>query len=258
MMSRKMMRGMKCQGILSLFLMLTVMLTEAQGNDLTVSVGHIPGHAEEGPDGKPQGGFIDLITAMDAIYEEGAILILGIFPFDQSFINLKEGAADFHLPLVKVDEHAVDALVFSSEQLAHLSEVLYTNADKPELDIDQLDQYTIEVTQGHGEQYPFNVNEVADLESGLLNVANGRSDGFLIEQDAADAYIRAHHMKNIRRQLFRQRPVHIMFARTPNVDELDQRVTIIIQKLRENGRLQAIMDTVHTPYEDWQPSQMSW
>ncbi len=245
------------RGILCLLLIWTVMTAAAEGKDLTVSVGQIPGHAEKGPDGQPRGGFIDLIKAMDEVYEEGSIIILGVFPFKRSLLNLKSGDADFHLPLVKVDERVVEDLVFSSERIAHLAEVLYTNAEKPELDFDNLDRYTFEVVQGHGE-HRFNVKEISHLEDGVLNVANGGSDGFLLEQDAADAYIRAHQVKNIRRKLFRQLPVHIMFAKTPDVDELDRIVTIIIRKLRESGRLQEIMDKVHKPYEDWQPFKMDW
>ncbi len=235
----------------------TVLTAAAEGKDLTVSVGQIPGHAEMGPDGQPRGGFIDLIKAMDEVYEEGSIIILGVFPFNRSLMNLKSGDADFHLPLVKVEERKVKDLVFSSEGIAHLAEVLYTNADKPEIDFNNPVQYTFEAVQGHGE-YPFNVKEISNLNDGVLHVANGGSDGFLMEQDAADAYIREHRVKNIRRKLYRRLPVHVMFAQNPEVDELDRIVTTIIEKLRESGRLKEIMDKVHKPYDDWQPYQMDW
>lgn len=255
---KNMMKWILRRGIPCLLLMLTVMATGAEGKDLTVSVGLIPHHAEVGPNGRPRGGFIDLVKAMDEVYEEGDIIILGLFPFDRSLSNLRKGDADFHLPLVKVDEQALEDLVFSSEKIADLSEVLYTNAEKPEPDPDHLDRFAIQVMRGHGKQYPFKVEEISDFDDGILKAANGERDGFLTEQDAADAYIRAHRVKNIRRRLFRRRPVHIIFAKTPNVDELDRTMTTIIRKLRENGRLKEIMDNVHKPYEDWQPFKMDW
>ncbi len=251
-------RWLKYFGIICLCFMFIVLKTEAQGKDIIVSVANIPGHTKTGPDGKPTGGFIDLVKAMDDVYQEGTFHILGVFPFKRSFANLKKGKADIHLPLIKTNETNQKGIVFSSEPIAYLNDILYSNAMNPALDLTQLGQYTIDVLRGHGTLRGFKVNEISNLESGILKVANGRTDAFLMEQDAADAYIRKHQIKNIRRQLLRKLPVHIVYSSNSDIGEMDRIMTGIIKKLRKNGRLDVIMSVIHKPYDDWQPYKQKW
>lgn len=100
-------------------------------NDLLVSLPNIAPLAYE-ENGVKKGILVELVTAMDSVYQtegveiagtlkKGSITIAGIYPFKRSIFNVKEGNADFHLPYL-VNPH------LSSDLLKRESGVAYSKA----------------------------------------------------------------------------------------------------------------------------------
>ncbi len=230
----------------------------AQARDLRMVIAHISGKADPDTQGRPSGHFVELARAMDRVYTEGTIQVLGIFPFKRCLLMVKNGLADVHMPLARPGQTDEPGLVYSTVPIGKLADVLYTRADSPALDINFLDTLSIDVIRGNTHSDKDNVGEVSTIESGLLKVVKGRVDGFIVPQDEADPYIRAHRLKNLRRQLYRQLPVHLIFRQGEAAQELDRMFSGIIKQLNEEGTLGKIMDKIHRPYEDWQPYQMDW
>ena len=229
----------------------------AQARDLKMVIAHIPGKAEPDTQGRPSGHFVELARAMDRVYTEGTIQVLGIYPFKRCLLMVKNGVADVHMPLAKTGKTADPGLVYSTTPIGTLSEVLYTRADSPAPNINFLDAFSIDVIRGHSYDHS-NIGEVSSIESGLLKVVAGRTDGFIQPQDIADAYIRTHRLKNLRRQFHRLQPIHLIFRQGEDAQELDRLFSGIIKQLNEEGTLGEIMAKIHWPYEDWQPYEMDW
>lgn len=250
----------KCLPILVIWVLFCCDCDKLHAKSLKVVVNEVPGLAWADDQGVYRGGFMELVSAIDEAYKAGSIDIVGVFPFKRSIIMLKKGAADFCLPLIKTKQgNPIKGLLFSSEPIGFHQTVLYSRADRPGLDLDHLYQYKIDVIRGHK---PLTLNrhggEVSSVESGLLKVMGGRSDGFIISQDEGDAYIREHKIKTLRRQLHSRVPIHLVMKGGPGSKSLDAVLSGIIQELRVSGKLNEIMDKIHKPFFDWQPYEMDW
>lgn len=218
----------------------------------------IPGHAEVSDLGVYSGGFVELAQAMDEAYDEGKIKILGIYPFKRCLLMVEKGKADAQLPLMNREAGAGKGLIFSTTPIGTLTAVLYSRADKPAPDLNHPDIYSFDVLRGNTESAQSELGEVSSIESGMLKVLTGRSDGFIIPQDEGDAFIRSRRLKNLRRQLDRREPIHLVFRQGPEAEVLDRIFTDIITRLETDGRLRDIMDRIHRPFEDWQPYKTDW
>ncbi len=256
--------------LFTLFFVFTATLSlpiKVEAIDLTVSLPQRPGIAEKGPNGEIYGSLVDLIIAIDNEYIGGKIIILGIYPFQHSIKNVIDGNADFH-PIMIKDKNP-EGFVYSSERIAVLSDVLYTNSDKPRLDMGNLWKYRIDVGRGHanffrkeflksGNKPPANINEVDRIMQGLLKVAFGRIDGFLMDMDSADSVLRKLRLKNIRRELYERKDVHAIVPLGPRGKEVDKILTKALGKLREKGHLKKLVYNLHKPWKDWQPYEKDW
>jgi len=143
-----------------------------------------------GEDGQPRGGFIEVVKAIDRVYTEGNISIK-LFPIARSVRNLVNGQADFLIPYIPNAHIQPETLPFAyaSEPIVNVAFVLYTWADKPILPMDRLEEYEIETLRGAAQHFAFEISEIDSFRQGLMKVAMGRTDGFIVEQDAADSCI---------------------------------------------------------------------
>jgi polar amino acid transport system substrate-binding protein len=177
---------------------------------------------------------------------------------------LKAGQADFLLPYIPPyipPSHLSDEnlpYTFASKPIVQVSFVLYTRGNGPVLNMEHLDTYRIETLRGAAEHFPFKIGEIDSFRQGLMKVISKRSDGFIVEQDAADKYIRAHRLKNIRRTLYSTWNSSIAIPKGERGREIDRIISTALRKLKKSGELQKITQTIHKPYEDWQPYQMNW
>ena len=182
-----------------------------------------------------------------------------MLPVKRAKTLLISGNIDFHLPVIysrKISEELTVAYV--SEPVADVAFVLYTRADETMLPRDGLAGFHIETIRGGGAHLPFRVWGIDSVKQGILRVIYGRSDGFISEQDAVDLFIRKNKIKNIRRTLYANLKSAIMIRKGVESEELDQILSRSLRILKQKGELQRITDTIHRPFEDWQPYLMNW
>jgi len=231
----------------------------AQARDLTASVAFIPLHSEQGRDGAPHGGFIELIRAMDNIYIDGNITIEQ-YPFKRSINNVLNRSADFHIPLVKLDHIPEESLPFAyaSKPITKVSFVLYTRTGQSSSVLQNPRNHSIETQRGHEHFFPFPVSGTDSVRQGIRKVLSGRSDGFIMEQEAVDDHIRKNKFKTIERALYATWDSCFVIAKEEKGKQLDGILSELLQALEDSGQLKQITDTIHQPYLDWQPVDMGW
>lgn len=210
-------------------------------------------------DGRPCGGFVGVVKAIDGFYKEGRIDIQ-LYPIARAMSVLKSGQADFFIPYIPpphLSDHDLP-YAFASEPIVPVAFVLYTHADAPVPSMDQLGNYSIETLRGAADHFPFKIGEIDSFRQGLMKVVAGRSDGFIVEQDAADKYIRENKMKHLRRTLYAVWDSSIVIPKGEKGREINRILSAALRALKQSGELQKITQTIHKPYEDWQPYQMDW
>lgn len=227
--------------------------------DLKASLAILPVHSEVDKNGKASGGFVEVVKAINDIYSQGNISIK-LYPFARSLKNVETGKADFHLPLIKRQNIPLDTLPFAyaTECMTQVSFVLYTRADSSPINKSKLSQYNVETLRGHQQFFLFNIMEASTLEQGIKKLLSGRTDGFIMEQEAVDNYIRQNEIKNIRRVLYGQWDSCIVIPKGPKQKEIDKIISTSLRELKKSGRLQKITQKIHQPYSDWQPFLMNW
>ena len=232
--------------------------TSSDAMDLNAHLGIIPPHAETGVDGQPRGGFVELVRALDEVYTEGRIII-NLYPVARASHNLRKGKADFVLPTIPHPHIPLEdqPYAFAQEPIVEVSFVLYTRADRPVLSMDKIGNYRIDVVRGT-DIFSFAVHGIGDFQQGILRVIAGRSDGFISEQEGADAFIRKNKVKNIHRTLYATFNASIMIPKGPRGKEIDRIVSQALRTLKESGKLRKITDTIHRSYSDWQPHRTDW
>lgn len=81
--------------------------------------------------------------------------------------------------------------------------MLYTRADKPKLEIDNLGKYQISTQRVYKRIFNFNISETNTVKQGIETVLAGRVEGYLMVQNTVDSYIRKNNINNIRRVFYR-------------------------------------------------------
>jgi len=255
---------LNCLSYLKFFLLVLAILfsfgSRLYAEDLVASLALIPMHSQIGNSGQPEGGFVKVAKAIDDVYKNGEISIEQ-YPFSRSLDNVVSGKADFHIPLIKIPHVSEETLPFAyaTERITQVTFVLYTRADSPPLDKNELSQHVIETVRGHKQLFLFEAAEVSSLDQGIKKLLHGRIDAFIMEQDAVDSYIREQKYKNIRRTFFASWDTCVVIPKGPKQQEIDQILSTALRRLKASGRLQEITKSIHQPYIDWQPYKMaSW
>jgi polar amino acid transport system substrate-binding protein len=237
--------------------------------DLKASLAIIPNHAEIGPDGKPRGGFVDVVKAIDEVYTEGKISI-ELYPFPRSIANVITGNADFHIPLARFQNNELDKNIsiyenipaflfdYADEKITDLVVIIYSNASKPPLELKNISKYDLAIISGNAIFYKMKLREIPTIESAIQMLLKGRIDGYIMEQDAVDDYIIKHKIKNIRRQLLSIKDSAIVIPKGEKGKEINRILNDCIRKLRKSGKLQKLIKNIHQPFHDWQPYETNW
>ena len=235
-------------------LLLSLLSLAIQAKDLKASLALLPIHSEKGPDGKPRGGFVDIVKALDSLYPNGQISIKQQ-PFLRSIKMVEHGQADFHIPSIKPNHIDAKTLTFSyaDECITKVPFVLYSRVDRPNLSRDSLDQYKIDTLRGHKDLIPFPVKETNTIELGMKKLLANRIDGFIMEQEAVDQYIISNKIKNIRRELFAEWDSCIIIPKGNRGEKINHILSDLMRQLRTSGELEKINKTIHKPYNNWQP-----
>ncbi len=206
-----------------------------EAKDLKASLPLLPKHAKLDKDGKLAGGFVEITKAINDVYIQGNISI-EVYPFARSLRNVELGKADFHLPMIKrSNTKLASPYNYATECITKVAFVLYTRGDRPPLDFQDLNQYIIDTQRGHKHFFSFNIMENNAIDQGIQKLLKGRIDGYIMEQEAVDSYIRENKIKNIRRTLYREWDSCIVIPKDQRQQEIDRIITKALRELKKIG-----------------------
>ncbi len=218
----------------------------ASARTIKISLAQLPVLSES----PTKGVFIDVIKAMAEIDPQNTYEI-SVVPFARSLLSVQDGLADVHIPLIRPpSETDLPYRLSQKINFYKVNFVLYSNKNKA-LDIENLQQYSIETDNAHTNFFKFPVKPVSAIEAGLVKVDLKRLDGFIFSDVATDPVLKERGYKNIRQSFFSAFDVTTVYKKDSS-NEVDDIMVSALDKLKANGRLAAILGPVITQYVDWQ------
>lgn len=216
-------------------------------------LGFLPGLIET----SDKGLFIDLVKAIDEMYQEGEIEIR-VYPIARAQMAVAKGKADINLPALI--NPAIDASAlpyrFSSTPFGQVTHVLYSNINQPisaqMLSSNRPAQDPL-IIEGVADFFPFPIRKTNAIEQSLNKLSLQRIDGFIWAQEEADIELKRLGLKNIHRENLGAFDDVFIVAKGARGDEMDAILTAAIEKLQKNGRLQTLYQKIHRPFNPWQP-----
>lgn len=212
--------------------------------DLRISLPQLPAVG----DNKTRGPLLLLAQAIGREWGEGQVTLLGPLPFEQSVNNVVTGRADVHFPLIASPGRDEDDLAFrySGFALYDVPFVLYTRKDNTRVDrgrltIAALAKLRIETDRAHARLFFFALREADSIEAGLQRVNTGQIDGFLFSASATDAVLKRLKLEQIVRTPYRRFESRMVLPKGPDGDLLDEKLGLIIDRLKDSGEFQRIM-----------------
>lgn len=226
-----------------------------KAKDLKASLAIIPLHAEI-VNNQASGGFVEVVKLLDSVYPQGDMKLY-LYPFARSIANVTHSKADFHLPLIRPNHeyHSYHGYIYVPEPICKVTFVLYTLASRTDLTPSSITQQTkVETMRGHKDLIDAPTKEVGSLSRAINKVLSGRSDGFIFEQEAVDAYLKANEITNIKRHLYAVYDSTIIVPNTIKGTQTAKVLSRLLKELKATGELQAVTDKIHKPYNNWQPT----
>jgi len=243
-------KGIKMKKI---FIYICLIATILSAKDYKISVGKLPLYSES----KDKGILIDILKAMDEEYKEGKFII-EVYPFARSIDNVRTGESDFHFPTIgkniwekEIDNYEKElnnqGLRRSSCSLTKTHFALYTNTNKPELDISKIQDYKIETDIGHTIFFNKNIQGTTCLPCSVKKLSAGRIDGLVFASREIDFMIKDGNYTNIKRQDFKIFGSKFILPTGKKGEEIDKLLSSLIKKMIKNGKLAK----VSKPYTDY-------
>jgi len=113
--------------------------------------------------------------------------------------------------------------------------------------------YRIETERNHVYFFPFPTIPTSKLGSALKKVNAGRADGFVLAQEECDSIIKANKLSNIHRALYQIYDAKFIIGKGTDIESTDKSITMIIEKMKQEGSFKKLSTKIHGPYIDWQP-----
>ncbi len=247
-----------------LFTLFSLFLSSAAvAKDLIINMAYLPKLAET-PD---KGYFVDLVKAMDEVYEDGKFKI-NVYPFPRSIKGVIDGKADVHIPMLDNGINGTEnkPYRFASEEMGKVCSVIYSNKARPitteklEAAIKKHQQqkyfpFELETFRSVTQFYHFPVKAASKIKNSLTKVNLQRLDGALYMQEEGDFTVQKNKFKNIHRALFRCFRDVILIPKGKKGEEIDKIISGALIKLKETGKLQKLFSKIHKPYREWQPNE---
>lgn len=229
--------------------------------ELRVSMAYIP-HVLESPD---QGGFIDIIKAMDEVYD--GHFTCDVFPFSRSLYNVQSGQADIHIPMIKnkVKPESFLPYAYSSEKIGDVCFVIYSHVNAP-VTIALLQQakkkkpfpLKVESILGFADYFDFPIIETPRIANSLKRINHKRIDAFIFAQEESDFIIRKNRFARIHREFYDAFDDVFVIPKGVRGKYVDHILSDCIRHLRSTGTLKPLYKKVHKPFHFWQPHEMGW
>ena len=83
----------------------------------------------------------------------------------------------------------------------------------------------------------------------------GRVDGFIFAQEESDNVIRGNKYIRIKREFYEKFEVKFVIPKGKEGDEIDGVLTKAIRKIIVSGKHKELTETIHSLYNNWQPSE---
>ncbi len=224
--------------------------------DLKASIAFIPTLAES----PTKGAFVDLVKAIDGVYEEGRIEI-NVYPFARSIRNVITGQADFHLPMMRTQHYSSQSHPFRlmDRPMGQVCLILYSHRDV-RLTPQELYRrreghpypYQLRIMRGSAQFLDLPIQEVSQVRQGLQMVALKRIDGFIGAQEEGDYVLREMDLKDVYRTRFNCYDDVIILPKTPEGRETELILEHAMDELDRQGRLKKLHGKIHRPYRRWQ------
>ncbi len=242
-----------------IFICFCLLFTSLFAKDYKISVGKLPLYSET----KDKGILIDILKAMDEEYKEGKFII-EVYPFGRSIDNVVTGKADLHFPTIgkniwkkESDSYEKElnkqGLRRSSCSLTKTHFALYTNTDKPKLDISRIQDYKIETDVGHTIFFNKNMQGTTCLPCSVKKLSAKRIDGLVFASREIDFMIKEGGYTNIKRENFKIFGSKFILPIGKKGEEIDTLLSSLIQKMIKDGTL----EKVAKPYTDYFQKQYS-
>lgn len=78
-------------------------------------------------------------------------------------------------------------------------------------------------------------------------------DVLILEQEAADDFIRGNKIQSIQRQLYKRLDSTIVVAKNAQGAELSRQLSQYISYMKAQPKYQKTISNIHQPYDNWQP-----
>jgi polar amino acid transport system substrate-binding protein len=211
--------------------------------DITITISQIPPLSKE---------FHELVNLMQKEYKDGKFIILGEFPYVRSVNNIIIGKADLHMPALynEVAKKNVKDYIFSTENLTIAPFVLYAKKNVAGLNAKTAYKFRMCTDRGHVQYFDFKIEPVDNYESTLEMVNIGRMDGFIFSMVTVDPLLKKSGLKNIKRVLYQNVEVKMIFPNNKRGQEIDKIVSPIIRVLKKKGVCPVLLEPAF--YTDWQ------
>ena len=228
-------------------------ISDSYARSLTASLANIPVHSEM-IDGEAQGRFVDVIRLLDKAYTDGDIHFQ-IYPFARSIANVQNHQADFHLPLIRpVNKNAQNTeFYYVEEPICQVTFVLYSLKSNNALTSLNAHDFKIDTHRGHQNMFTFDSGEVSSVSMGIKKLLSGRIDGFIFEQEAVDRYIKENKITFLKRQLYATFDSAIIVPKSEKGKDTARKLSLLLRKLKHSNELTNITQTIHQPFQEWQP-----
>ena len=225
--------------------------------DLILSVAYIPLLAES----PEQGAYIDFMKALDQHYTSGEFEI-GVYPFARSLKNVIDGQADMHIPMIRSPYKVYEGVPYqlSQESTGEVCFVIYSHVDNPitkaDLLADREQALVVDTVRGIQEliRFPFNIQEISEIDHGLIRILHKRIDAFLFAQEETDYRLRELKLKQVHREPMDCYDEVIVLPQSEEGNRLNKELSAMLKTLRTSGVLDELRKPVHVPYIPWQPS----
>lgn len=225
--------------------------SQAGAADLTISLPLLPPMVES----RSKGPLVQLAHAIAREWREGKVTILGPSPFEQSVNNVVSGKADVHFPLIASPARYEDDLPYrySNVTLYETPFALYSRRDntrinRNQLTIAALSKLRIETERAHTPLFYFQLREADSVEAGLKRVSSGQSDGFLFSTSATEPVLKRLKLDNIIRTPYRRYKSKMILTKGPAGEELDEKLGLIVDRLKDSGEYQRIMAPIQATF----------
>lgn len=194
------------------------------------------------------GVWYKLSRAIGREWKEGNVIYLTAATFEKSIENVTTGNANVHFPLMQSPAQAEEELPFrySSFTTSETPFVLYVLkgsdlVERKNLTIAILSKRRIETDMAHASLFFSSLHGVESVEAGLQRVRSGQSDGFLYSARPAEAVLKRLKLDNLVRVPYRRVQDKFVLPKGVEGAELDEKLGLIIDRLKDTGEFQKIM-----------------